>query len=425
VFVHRDVDKSPVYRKRVERVIAGLKRAVTPIVYDDADLPRLLLDGSIPKRRAMIQLGETDAPVLVFNLFRFDDRFEERLASLKGACPGGDWMARPLLGYGAFHWANYNQEGDPARYDKVCRPCWRIHQQNGCLHRCSYCGFGNLLITSVNIEEYCEHLGTIIEKHPWQKTYLLDDDADPPCLEPEHGVLGKLIEYFGTLDDRYLIIHTKTWNTAWMRDLKHNGNTIIVWSVSGPRQSRLIEPGTGTTDQRILAARIAQEAGYQIRYKFKPIVPVKGWREDAAYTAAKIFEQTSPDVISLCCWMWHDVDGMKQRLPVDLLEPAYLRAAEDSRELVADTRTKPFPPWVRREIYEHHLAEIRKWDADVPVSISTETFEMWKELGPELGYTARDYVCGCGPTTTPGAREVSCHPFTDAIRAPGPFPGAY
>ena len=39
---------------------------------------------------------------------------------------------------------------------------------------------------------------------PWQLTYLLEDDADVPCLEPELGCLGPIIEYFGTLQDRYL-----------------------------------------------------------------------------------------------------------------------------------------------------------------------------------------------------------------------------
>ena len=67
--------------------------------------------------------------------------------------------------------------------DKVCRPCWRIHLQEGCLHRCHYCGYGGLLAAMVNVEEYCEHLGQIIRRHPWQTTYLLDDDADPPGFE--------------------------------------------------------------------------------------------------------------------------------------------------------------------------------------------------------------------------------------------------
>jgi DNA repair photolyase len=422
VYVHADVMASARYRDRVEGVLHALRRPVRPVTFTDDDLPGMLHKGLLSRRWPLQGLGPAEDPALLFNLFRFDDRFEEIRSRLREAGVEQEWGLRPLLGYGAFNWARYNLEGDPHRHDKVCRPCWRIHQQYGCLHRCTYCGFlCGLLVSSVNVEEYCEQLGEIIRRHPWQKTYLLDDDGDPPCLEPEHGVLGKLIEYFGALSDRYLIVHTKTWNTAWLRDLEHNGNTIFVWSLSGPTQSRLIEPRTGTTDQRILAARIAQEAGYTVRYKFKPIVPVKGWRDEAASTVAKLFEMTDPDVISLCVWMWHDVDEMKRRLPTHLLDPVYLKAAEDSRDEMAKTRSRPFPPWVRQEICEHYLKEIRAHNADVPVSLSTESFPMWKEMGPKLGYTAATYdtaatyVCGCGPTSTPGAVELSCHPFRDAV----------
>ena len=180
-----------------------------------------------------------------------------------------------LLGDGAFIWFPAGLKEDPRRRQKVCRACWRIHFQAGCLHRCAYCGLGGILATMVNVEEYLLHLGKLIERHPWQLTYLLEDDADVPCLEPELGCLGPIIEYFGTLQDRYLVIHTKSWNVEWMLPLKHQGNTIVVWSLTGPKQSEVLEPKTGTTEERIEAARKCQEAGYTVRYKFKPIIPVR------------------------------------------------------------------------------------------------------------------------------------------------------
>jgi Spore photoproduct lyase len=426
VYAHESVMANPAYRARVERVVAALSEPRNIITYTDAELPDMIVkEGILANRVAMNALGEVRDPVLLFNTFRFDGKEREdarRQALLDQGVPEG-LALNGLVGTGAFHWANYNLKGDPDGHDKVCRPCWRIHLEEGCLHRCAYCGFGGLLVSMVNVEEYCEQLDRIIARHPWQKTYLLDDDADPPCLEPEFGCLGHLIEHFGTLKDRFLIIHTKTWNTKWMADLKHNGNTIIVWSISGPSQSRLIEPKTGTTEERVEAARIAQEAGYPVRYKFKPIVPVRNWREEAAATVKLIFERTRPDVISLCCWMWHDVDEMKRRLPVDLIDPDCLQAAEDAREEVKDTRTRPFPPSVRKEIYDFHLQEIRKYDADIPVSLSTENFPMWHDFSEKLGADAVNYVCGCGPQSTPGAKKLSCHAFKVAVRDDKGIPG--
>jgi hypothetical protein len=421
VFAHKSVMDNPVYRARVERVAAALVTPRPVETYTDDQLPALIRDRKLLERRVpMGTLGEVNDPILLFNTFRFSDEESARALGKRLADQG--LPAGPdLLGLEAFDWSNYNLESDPNRAYKVCRPCWRIHLQRGCLHRCAYCGLGGLLVSMMNVDEYCRHLKKIIELHPWQKTYLLDDDADPPCLEPELGCLGELIEFFGTLDRRYLIIHTKTWNTDWLRGLKHNGNTIIVWSLSGPTQSRYIEPNAGTTEERIEAARVAEEAGYQIRYKFKPIVPVSNWRQDAAASVDMIFKKTHPDIISLCCLMWMDVDEMKKRLApvIDLLDPEFLRAAEEHRGQAENPLTRPFPDKVRAEIYSHHLAEIRKHDTSIPVSLSTESWQMWNDFAAKLGMTATNYVCGCGPLAVPGATKLDCHPFTTAVRHDG------
>ena len=427
LLMHEIVAANPLYRGRVERLAKGLATPVAVEVFGDRDLPALLEGGLAAGRKPMGTLTAVPDPILLFNTFRFDGNPEERLNQFSEAERkrwGG--MLRELLGDRAFQWANYNQEGDAHRHDKVCRPCWRIHLQNGCVHKCAYCGCGGLLISAVNVEEYCLWLGRLAERHPWQLTYLLDDDGDPPCLEPELGVLGPLIEFFGTLENRYLIIHTKTHNTAWLRDLDHRGHTILVWSLSGATQSRVIEPVTGTTEQRIEAARIAEEAGYTVRFKFKPIIPVNGWEDEAAAAVKLLFEKTHPDVISLCSFMWMDIDELKRRLPLERLDPGFVAAAEAAKASVADTITKPFPPEFRRRLYEHYVREIRRWNAKIPISISTETFAMWKELEPLLGFNARNYPCGCGPFTVPGAPRLTCDPFSTAQRQDeGAIPGVF
>ena len=222
-----------------------------------------------------------------------------------------------------------------------------------------------------------------------------------------------------------MIVHTKTWNTDWLRGLRHNGNTIFVWSISGPTQSRLIEPKTGSTAERIAAARVAQEAGYPIRYKFKPILPVRNWREEAAESVELLFRHTKPDVISLCVYMWMDIDELLRRVPREMLDDAFVQAAIDQRETMQSTNARPFPPEVRAVIYEHYLKEIRRWDPDIPVSLSTENFAMWKQLGPTFGSTATNYVCGCGPNSTPGRRCLTDHPFKIAVRDDAGIPGTY
>ncbi len=421
VLAHESVMKNPAYRAGVERVVAALAQPRPIETYTDADLPDLIRKHRLLERRVPMGCLETvEDPVLLFNTFRFDNE-AEAVALGKRLAEQGLHVGHDLLGVGAFHWANYNLEGDPARLHKVCRPCWRIHLQVGCMHRCAYCPLGGLLACMVNVDEYCRHLKTIMDRHPWQKTFLLDDDADPPALEPELGSLSELITFFGTLDRRYLVAHTKTWNTGWLSGLKHNGNSIFVWSLSGPTQSRVIEPNAGTTEERIEAARVAQAAGYPIRYKFKPIIPVRNWRREAAETVARVFERTRPDMISLCCFMWMSYEEMTKRLHkvIDVLDPDCLKRAEAYQGKVDNPYTQPFPDDVRAEIYDHYLTEIRKHDATIPVSLSTESFQMWTHFAPKLGMTASNYVCGCGPQSVPGAKKLDCSAFSVAVRNDG------
>ncbi len=419
VYAHESVTANPTYDRRLQRVLDALETPVEPVIYADDDLPEIINDQDLFENCG--NMGEMDVvpdPRLVFNTFRFDDRRSERVEWLTANTEIGEHFAATLLGYRPWVWANYNLPGDPARTDKVCRPCWRLHFQRGCVHKCAYCGLGGVLISAVNSDEWCENLGRLIEAHPWQETYLLEDDADIPGLEPELGCLGEIIEWFGMLEDRYLIIHTKSWNSEWMTDLDHNGNTIVVWSISADTQAREIEPVCGTLEERIEAARIAQDAGYQIRYKFKPIVPVRNWREEASEAIDLLFQKTDPDVISLCTFMWHDADSMKRKLDVELLDPRALEAAEEAGITPEDTRTAPFPDEIRAEIYRHYFREIRKHDSEVPVSLSTENFTMWKRLEDELDCTATNYVCGCGPNSTPGRTCLTEHPFEIARGGP-------
>jgi hypothetical protein len=61
-----------------------------------------------------------------------------------------------------------------------------------------------------------------------------------------------------------------------------------------------------------------------------------------------------------------------------------------------------FPHDLRLEVYRFVIERAAEIDPRQRVSLCNETIEMWDELGPVLGMTPEDYVCGCGPTSVPG-----------------------
>ena len=181
VYAHESVMAHEKYRERMNRVVRALRKPVTPVIYSDDRLPDMIQGGLLKNCVTMGALTEVRDPILLFNTFRFDSK-EDAQQRAKALQARGFKLQDSLLGAGAFNWTYFDLKDDPDRNYKICRRCWRIHLQHGCLHRCKYCNLGGLLVSMVNVEDYCNNLAKIIERHPWQQKYLLEDDADPVCL---------------------------------------------------------------------------------------------------------------------------------------------------------------------------------------------------------------------------------------------------
>jgi len=284
-----------------------------------------------------------------------------------------------------------------------------ISTARGCQHRCAYCSLGGVITALANVEEFVEHLDQLVARNPWQLTYLLNDCADTLGLEPEWGCFRALAEYFGRLHDRYLVIHTKSANVEFALDLDHRGAVIMLWSVASPRAAREVEPGAASTEDRLRAARKCREAGYPVRLKFKPIVPIRNWREDAERLVEMTFDyDVRPEVINLFTLAWMSAAEVDRCFPGDRLDP---EVASAMRERPDPTRTGPIPPDVRARIYEVYIEAIRRRDAEVPIAFSTESLDMWRQFGARLGCGPADYICGCGARARPGLRRLEESPW--------------
>ena len=423
MYVLDSVWDNPQAARRAERLAAAWPGIdVRTFTYDD--LPGIVVEEGWDHFPKMGTLDVVPPPIPILGMYRFDEEVIARdVARMREAYTGdGHFPFHVAAGGGAFVFF-CSQTSDftcsslneiRPNPEHVCRPQWRIHQGSGCPHLCSYCSLGGHLITHVNTEEYIERLADLLAENPWQKTWLYNDVMDVPTLEPQLDTLAPLMRFFESTKDRYLIIHTKSDRMDALIEAGAPRNTIIAWSLSGPTQSRMIEREAGTTESRIEAARRCQEAGMTIRYKFKPIVPVKNWREDADYTIDLALSTTQPDNLSMTALMWMSVDQLKACIPLDLLDAGFVAEAEKAADEMKGLRVGPFPHHVREEIYRHYAASIRAADADIPMTISTESLDMWKSLGTLLGATPANYTCGCGAGATPGIRRLETSPWHDA-----------
>ncbi|MFQ6133322.1 MAG: spore photoproduct lyase family protein [Armatimonadota bacterium] len=420
VYITEELQARPQCMDRAERMIAAMDPGEVSVV-SLAELNDVVEERGWKTQPRWGTIEQPRDPDIVFAVARFDG--DDGQKALLARYPNLD--CRDLAGY---HTLYFRPHGEPwareQRKGTICQSAWQLHSVIGCPFRCAYCSFGGVNRVLVNIEDYLDHLDDWLALAGDQRLWKWDNYADVNCFEPEYGASELFVEYFARQEDRYLEIYAgKSDNVDYLLPLEHNGRTIIQWSIGGPTQTSVFEPRTASWEERIEAARKCQQAGYTVRYRFSPIIPVKGWREESTALIERIFERTAPDVISLCAFGWMDLDDAERCLDFGELDPDFVAAMRAAAPFLRETGYtagggRPIPHDARRVLFEYLIGEIRRVSPDTVVALCLETEEMWHALGAQLGQTPDDYVCNCGPLCTPGAplydRMVPERPPTSA-----------
>jgi hypothetical protein len=173
-------------------------------------------------------------------------------------------------------------------------------------------------------------------------------------------------------------------------------------------------------EERVEAARKCREAGYLVRFRFSPIIPVRNWREENAELIDLIFERAQPDVITLCAFGWMGIEDARSCLDFDLLDPEFVAAMEAAAPFLRDRGFtagggRPIPHDARVTMFRFLIDEIRRHNPDQPIALCLETEEMWRHFERDLRQSSRRYVCNCGPLCTPG------WPLYDRMTSPSPI----
>jgi DNA repair photolyase len=400
---------APVYENekskiRLERILATINpKKVERVSY--ADLNQIIED----KKQAQIahnisfdgrtgaHLSSDTKRILVFDNFIWDEAKRKDLLK-----------KYPSIGQlGCYNAFTYRAQWNHSEYC-VCQPAWEMHSLYGCLHTCTYCHISEFFHIQLNLEELVDQLKAKMKEIPDQQLYKYDNYSDQIPLEPEYGASELLVPFFGELDmkpPKFLLLYTKSDNVDHLLNLKHNGRTIVNWSLSPETQSNLIEKNTPATAKRLLAIKKCYEAGYTVRVRFSPIIPLKNWHEEYRSMIQGLFKAAKPDIITLDILGFMTPEGIKQSLDFSLFDE---KAQDIISNIPAPTARSGFkhilPHNYRKEIYQFMYEEIRKMDPTVPITLCNETFDMWEEF--EQTWTPKmeveDYVCCCGPDSVPG-----------------------
>jgi hypothetical protein len=413
LYVHERVHQQPHWLQRAERIVnaLGRDRAEMTTITEES-LPRVVaeLQALWPPENPPDGVPTPYLRPLVFTVLELDGPVGPDTDALVDACPEGtsSGLVNSLWGRTRLVRPTHPREAD-AEQDMVCWPTYDFGAMRGCPHGCLYCGEGHggqRIALGCNLEEYMEQVvGPTIEEYPWQRCFrMIGFGADLTTFEPEYGLFDLFTRKLAEYEGRYGYFHTAGDNVDWIADLPHKDRLIGVWSLTCDAVVRRIEQGGAGAAARVEAGRRCQQMGLPVRFKFKPIIPVRNWREQYAPIIEQALTRAQPESVGLCVLMWKNYRDMVNDIDPDLLDPDMVDAARQAADRLEGVRTGPFPHEKRAEIYRFFIEQIRRHDADVPVYVSTESREMWDELGEELGQEAGTYVCGCGPVALPGRR---------------------
>ncbi|MDP6359942.1 MAG: radical SAM protein [Planctomycetota bacterium] len=298
---------------------------------------------------------------------------------------------------------NWRDAGNIYSREKVhCQSAAELNLIMGCPFRCSYCGFGRLVTIPLDVEAFASRLDDSLSAHPNQTLWKFSNMTDLPPFEPEYGAVPMMVERFAREPSSWLLLFTKSDAVDFLLPLDHGGHTIIAWSMSSEIVSRTIEKRTAELSERLSAMRKTQDAGYTVRARLSPIVPIVNWRNEYRDFFERLFETVQPDVVTLHALGWFDFKDLDQVIPREMIDSHAYERARESAQVMQGHRNGPLPHDVRAELYDFCISEVERLSPETPVGLCLETTEMWEQFGPRIGMAPKNYVCNCGPTCAPG-----------------------
>jgi spore photoproduct lyase len=272
----------------------------------------------------------------------------------------------------------------PGTKGLICCNYYVVNFATNCHLDCSYCilqGYyeNNPFITFfVNVDDLLSELDQVFTENPRRMYRVGTGEFTDSLAMDEITEFSKIVvPFFATRPNATLELKTKADTIENLLNLDHRGRTSVAWSVNPPKIIASEEPKTATLDERLRAAALCQETGYQIGFHFDPILLYPGWEQEYHQVVEKLFDTIKPDNIS-----WISLGGFRY---APELKPIIRRRFPKSKivcgEFIpcADGKMR-YLKHLRLKIYESMLSKIKRYGKHLPVYLCMESQQVWKQV---------------------------------------------
>lgn len=279
----------------------------------------------------------------------------------------------------------------------ICPSFPKLIPSTNCPYRCRYCFLqGTYRACRPFI---CAYVVDIVElEHDVRRrfgnvneiTVISAGEMSDPLACDVLGYMPQIVEMFSRLQNVRLLLLTKSGvdEIQPLLNVDHNGHTIAAWSITCEDFVARHEPGNVSIADRLAAAKSAQDAGYEVRFRIDPFFLFDGWQEAYGRTIDTIYGKgIRPARLTLGSFrLLGNLRGIiKARFPKsDILDQPLVNEGG---------KRQRYPQNVREEFYRYAISRIREHDEHVPVALCKETPKIHRVFNGLVDATK----CNCLP----------------------------
>ena len=273
--------------------------------------------------------------------------------------------------------------------DVVCPHFYELKWANGCSFNCAWCylnGTYRFLKRGKkphlkNIETTLEHLDCFFNTVK-NKSFLLNSGelSDSLLFENDGAPLSKkIIPKFMEQNRHKLLILTKSTKVDNLLKINAQNHVITSFSLNSLKVADRWEKAPKVQD-RIKAAKKLYDAGYTVRIRIDPMVPIENWRKEYLSLVDMIFDNFIPERITL-----GSLRGLQSTInnSKDISWTKYLTETSNWGKKVNI--------WRRLAMYSTVIDHLKENYNYRNVALCKETVEVWKKL--KIEYKA--IRCNC------------------------------
>lgn len=262
---------------------------------------------------------------------------------------------------------------------------------NGCYFSCEYCYMQQtyrkimpFIKFSVNYPDMLREIEREFKKGP--RVYDMGELQDSLAFDELYPLTKILIPFFAKTDSKLLLLTKSDCidNLLALRDV-HNGQTIVSWSINSDFIANDVEHNSASLDQRVQSAAKVQDAGYEIRLRFDPLIMTENWEQEYSEMVEKVFSHVHPSRVTLGSFRLETglFSAIAERFPNSvLLDPNKLNL-KDGKPVKSGDGKYRYRDDIRVKLYNFVIGEIRK-RSDTTIALCKESADIWAAVGLEL-----------------------------------------